>query len=225
MIIKILDDLPQDIRETTLKALAEGRVISFPTETVYALACDATKEAAIDKIYEIKKRNREQVFAILVSSVNELEKYAEVDGRVYKLLKRFSPGPITYVLQAKSATSICSKLIKDGKIGIRIPDHKIAQEILKNYPHPIAATSVNLSGVPDALQVSDIDGELKKQIDLILDGGKCRLGIGSTVVDLSAKDQVQILREGAISEKQMLSIPSPLVGEGGASAPDEGYKK
>lgn len=208
MIIKILDDLPQDILKTVLETLGTDGVVSFPTETVYALSCDATNELAIDKVYEIKKRNREQVFAILVSNISELEKYAEVDERFYKLAARFSPGPITYVLQAKSDTSICSKLIKNGKIGIRIPDHKIAQEILKNYRHPIAATSVNLSGYPDAVEVSGIGEELQKQIDLILDSGKCTLGISSTVVDLSSKDEINILREGAIPTKNIKSVLS-----------------
>jgi len=208
VIVRTLDDLSQNILKTVVETLAAGGVISFPTETVYALSCDATKELAIDKIYEIKNRNREQVFAILVSNINELEKYAEVDERFYKLAALFSPGPITYVLQAKSKASICSRLIKDGKIGIRIPDHKLAQEILKHYGHPIAATSVNLSGHPSALQVSDIDDELQKQIDLILDGGKCTLGVGSTVVDLSSKDKISILREGSIPEKLIRSLLS-----------------
>jgi L-threonylcarbamoyladenylate synthase len=193
----------ENILSEVNKYLSNGKIIAFPTETVYALSCDATNKTAMDKLYQIKQRSYKQVYAILVADVKEMGKYAETDERAHSLAEKFSPGPLTYVLKAKKNIGICSALIKDGKIGVRIPDHKIAQKILQNYSKPLIATSVNFAKQSSALCVEEISAKIKELIDLIIDGGKCTLGIESTIVDLSEKKKITVLRKGYISQNDI----------------------
>lgn len=179
--------------------LLSGGVVCFPTETVYALACDATNEIAINKIYHLKKRSPQKALSVLVPNVDQLEKIAELNTQTRTTINKYSPGAVTYILKRKPATALSQLLNnQDDTIGIRIPDHPIALEILARYPHPLIGTSTNLSGEKNATSVAEIDHDLKNSIDLIIDGGKSELGIASTVLDLTNIGEMKIIRQGSV---------------------------
>lgn len=184
--------------------LKNGGVICFPTETICALSCDATQLDAINKIYKIKARDKAKPLSILLPNIEEAKKYVVVDRKAEALIKKFSPGPVTYVLPNKDLPNW------PESVGIRIPDHSIAQEILKNYPHPLVGTSVNISGEESARTIDDIPDELREYIDMIIkDSPPPQLhphesGLASTIVDLSTEGKVSIIREGAISGDRIL---------------------
>ena len=180
--------------------LKNGGVICFPTETVCALACDATNKTAIDRIYNIKSRDREKALSILVPDIEAAKKYVLIDSKAEALIKEFSPGPVTYVLQNKGLPNWPETL------GIRIPDHPIAQEILKNYPNPLVGTSVNISGEASAKTVLDIPEDIKSLVDMVVaDSSKePASSVPSTIIDLSRPGKISIIREGVIRGETIL---------------------
>ena len=184
----------------------KGGVVIFPTETVYALACDATNSESIEKIYQIKLRDQNSPLSLLVYDLSIIESYAYVSSEVKKLIDKFSPGPITYVLEIKDTIDIPQSLIKAHAVGFRIPEHTIALEILRQCNVPLVGTSVNRSGALAATSVQKIDPEIKDQVDFILDDGESKIGMGSTVVSIAKDGAVKILREGAISEQEILTF-------------------
>ena len=181
--------------QKAVEYLEAGRVISFPTETVYALACAATNYEAINRITTIKRRAVSQVFAILVQNIEVMSQYAHIDDKIRKMIAKFSSKPLTCVLryQPSGQHEVSPILIKDGKIGMRVPNHPVAQDILSLYGKPIVATSVNLSGEPSARSVDEMPEEVKDKIDLIIDGGACNFGVPSNVVDFT-DEEPRVLR-------------------------------
>ena len=123
--------------------LADGGVIIFPTETVMALACDATNPEAIQKIYHLKKRDGKKPLAVLMADVFQALDYVEISQKWLGLINQHSPGPVSYVLPVKATSDICSDILYNGTLSIRIPDHQIAAEILSAYLHPLVGTIVN----------------------------------------------------------------------------------
>lgn len=186
--------------------IKSGGVVAFPTETVYALACDATNVKAVERIYSIKKRDNTKPLSVIVSNIENIKRYAHVGGVERKIIESFSPGPITYVLEIRDKKNLSDLLIKDNNLGFRIPDHQLALEILSRCNMPLVATSVNLSGEKSATNIDEISGEMKKNIDFIVDG-KPGKGISSTVVKLS-KGSVEILREGEIEIYEIMKVIS-----------------
>jgi L-threonylcarbamoyladenylate synthase len=181
------------------KCLREGGIICFPTETVLALACDATNLVAINKIYQIKARDRNKPLSVLVQDLETAKRYVQINDSLIPLINKFSPGPITYILPNKALPN-CPEAV-----GIRIPDHPTAQLILKNYSNPLIGTSVNISGEASAIAISEIPEKLKESIDLIIeaiDTGHAS-GVSSTVLDLSKPGEATIVREGKITKEEI----------------------
>lgn len=183
-----------------IQSLKKGGVVSFPTETVYALACDALNSKAIAKIQEIKKRDHNKPLSLLIHDVKQVEEFVYLDQKIKNIIEKFSPGPLTYVLEVKKNTRV-ETLVKDNFLGFRIPNHEIALEILKGCRFPIVATSVNLSGEEAAVSVEKIN--IKDSIDEILDGGESDIGVSSTVAKISRDYEVTILRKGFIEKKEI----------------------
>ena len=175
-----------------IESLKKGGVVSFPTETVYALACDATNQKAISRIHEIKKRDANKPLSLLIHDVKQVEEFVYLDQKIKNIVAKFSPGPLTYVLEVKKNSEVRT-LVKNNFLGFRIPNHKIALEILKGCDFPIVATSVNLSGEEAATSVEKIN--IKDSIDEILDGGESDIGVSSTVAKISRDYGVTILRK------------------------------
>jgi tRNA threonylcarbamoyl adenosine modification protein (Sua5/YciO/YrdC/YwlC family) len=195
----MLDNIIKDNINEAIRILQNGGLIIFPTETVYALACDAASKPAIEKLSQLKMRDAGKPFSIMVSSLHQVKKIALIDAKITRLFKELTPGPITIICNAKQSFKT-----SPATIGIRIPDNIIALTILKKFKKPIIATSVNKTSKPSATSIATIDKELLPHIDYIINGGKCELGISSTIVDMT-KEMPNFLREGNIKYEKILA--------------------
>lgn len=197
---KIIKDI-----DTIVKELLDGNVAGLPTETVYGLGANALNENAVLKIYETKDRPRFNPIIVHVNEVSDFEKYSEnIAESVYKLTEMFSPGPITYILKKKN---IIPDIVTAGNdsVGLRIPSHKLFREILKESGLPLAAPSANRSGRISPTSAEDVLNELDGRINYILDGGKCEIGIESTVI--SFLDEVpKIFRHGYVTKEDIEKV-------------------
>lgn len=184
--------------------LAQGAVIAFPTETVYALACDATQPQAVEKLYELKGRDRTQPIAMLLGERSQIEKYAETSDAATRLIEYYMPGPLTLVLPLKPNQGLAGNINNGNQktIGVRIPNHPLALDILNQYPHPLAATSANPSGAPAAQTAADVRAYFGTNIPLILEFRGNASGQASTVIDLTTTPS-RILRKGAIGLEEI----------------------
>lgn len=186
--------------QTAMELLQEGEIVAFPTDTVYGLGANAFYSPGIIKLFEAKGRDANKAIAVLIGDISQLELLTEeMNETSKKLAKKFWPGALTLVVPKKK--DLPELLTAGNSIGIRIPDHPVALELLKQFG-PIAATSANLSGKTNPHDAKDVLKQLNKRIPLILDGGRCSGGIPSTVIDCT-NGEVRILRPGAISQKDI----------------------
>ena len=194
-IIKHFDEL---VAKQINQTLIQGGVIIFPTETVYALAVDASNDDAVKKIYQLKGRDSCKPLSLLVSDMYQAGMIVDVNDKAEILSFNFFPGPLTMVLKKKHNCKLSSYVNADSeKIGIRIPSHLLSLKILKSFGRPLIGTSANISGHnSDAIDPNLIIKHFSK-VDLILDLGKTEYENFSTVVDLTG-DNIEILREGVI---------------------------
>lgn len=185
--------------------LETGGIVIFPTETVYGIGANACNEEAVRRIYEVKNRPGEKPLSIMVSGVDEIEKYAVIENEVErKIINNCMPGPITVVLKKKKGVF---DYISSGKdtIGIRIPDNSIILNILKKADFPIVAPSANISGMPSGVDLNDILEDFDGKVDVCINGGKARLGEASTIVEVIDGEPV-ILRQGKISLDEIYNV-------------------
>ena len=182
-----------------VNAIRNNLLVCFPTETVYALVCNALSKKAIGKIYQIKKRPRNKPLSIFVSDVNSLIRIARVKEKYVNLINRFSPGPVTYILPLKNNNTLPSEFFKTT-VGIRIPDHPIATSILNELETPIIATSINISGEKNACRADDITQSIKQHLSCIIEDDQLVSGVESTIVDLTT-DEIKIVRQGYLFEQ------------------------
>jgi len=179
------------------KYLNNNCCIGVPTETVYGLAANAYVDSAVKKIFNLKKRPKNNPLIVHYQDLDSLKKDCLVNDNFIKLYKKFSPGPITYVLKLKINSNI-SKNVTNNKnnLAIRIPKHKIFKELLKQLDYPLAAPSANMTTKVSAVQASDVKEEFGNKIKYVLDGGKCSVGIESTIINLIGEPT--ILRLGGL---------------------------
>jgi L-threonylcarbamoyladenylate synthase len=178
--------------------LRAGRLVAFPTETVYGLGGDATNGRAVPRIFAAKGRPRFNPLIIHVPDLTAAEAVAEFDARARDVAGRFWPGPLTLVLprRAESGVSLlaCAGL---DTVAVRVPAHPVAQELLRATGVPVAAPSANRSGRVSPTEATHVR-ELGRRVALVLDGGKCPIGLESTVLDLTGATPA-LLRAGAIT--------------------------
>jgi len=197
-------DNPASI-QTALELLQEGEIVAFPTDTVYGLGANAFYSPGIIKLFEAKGRDANKAIAVLIGDLAQLDLLTDRMNKVgQKLAKAFWPGALTIVVPKKN--DIPELLTAGNSIGIRMPNHPVALELLKQFG-PIAATSANLSGKNNPHDAKDVYSQLNTRVPLILDGGRCPGGIPSTVVDCS-ENKVRILRPGGISEEEINKVIS-----------------
>ena len=187
------------------KYLDKDYCIGVPTETVYGLAANAYSNLAVKKIFKLKKRPRNNPLIVHYANINNLKKDCLINENFIKLYKKFSPGPITYILKLKKNSKI-SKYVSNKKknLAIRFPNHKVLNNLLKKLNYPLAAPSANISTRLSAVQASDVKEEFGKKIRYILDGGKCNIGLESTIIDL--RDKPKILRLGGLEVVKIKKI-------------------
>ena len=187
------------------KYLDKNCCVGVPTETVYGLAGNAYSNSAVKKIFTLKKRPKNNPLIVHYWDIDSLKKDCSINDNFIKLYKKFSPGPITYILKLKKNSKI-SKYVtnKRRNLAIRFPKHKILRELLKKINYPLAAPSANITTKVSAVQAADVREEFGNKIKYILDGGKCTIGIESTIIDLTGKPT--ILRLGGLDFSKIQKI-------------------
>jgi L-threonylcarbamoyladenylate synthase len=175
--------------------LLQGEVIGFPTDTVYGLAALARNPAAVERIYEIKRRPADRRLVVMVAAPPALRRLVRVDDRARAIMRRWWPGPLTLVLPS---------LHGEDSLAIRIPSHAVALELLRKVGDPLATTSANLSGRPPALSAADLAG--LEGLTAVLDAGRAPGGVPSTLLDLTTPEP-RVLRTGPISAQMLFPPP------------------
>ena len=187
-----------------INILKKNGIIGLPTETVYGLAGNAYSNSAVKKIFKIKKRLKKNPLIIHYYNLDQAKKDVLLDRKFYKIYKKFSPGPITYIVKKKNNSKI--KPLASGNlktVGIRFPKNKIIRKLLKKLEFPLAMPSANKSSGVSPVKPLDVFEEFNNKIKVV-DGGISKIGIESTVLNLV--DKVCILRPGIITPKQIESV-------------------
>ena len=179
------------------KYLNKNYCIGVPTETVYGLAANAYKNSAVKKIFNLKKRPKNNPLIVHYHDIDSLKKDCLINDNFTKLYKKFSPGPITYILPLRKDSKI-SKYVTNNKksLAVRFPKHTIFKNLLKQLDYPLAAPSANITTKISAVKAKDVKEEFGNKIKYILDGGACAIGIESTIVNLIGRPS--ILRLGGL---------------------------
>ena len=186
------------ILKKTVNYLKQGNIAGLPTETVYGLGGNAYSKRAIKKIFKLKKRPNNNPLIIHYYSIKNAQKDVILNNNFLKLYKKFCPGPLTFVLKKNKKTRIDSlATAKLNTVAIRFPKHKVVRKLLKLIDFPLAMPSANRSSYLSPINANDVYKEFKNKLNIIINGGKSKVGIESTVVDLTEKPR--ILRPGIIS--------------------------
>ena len=187
------------------KNLDNNNIIGIPTETVYGLAGNAYSDKSIKKIFRLKKRPDFNPLIIHFKNLNDLENEVILNTNFKKLYSAFCPGPITFILKKKKKSRI-SKLATARKktVAVRVPKHKVVRNLLSILKFPLAAPSANISSKLSPTSAKDVFEEFGNKIKFILDGGQCKIGLESTIVDLTRKPCV--LRTGSVTVEKIQKI-------------------
>ena len=184
------------------EVLRAGGLVAFPTETVYGLGADASDPAAVKHLYEVKRRPVEHPVIVHFASADEAFRWArEVPEGARRLAKRFWPGPLTLILKR---STLAQDFVTGGQdnVGLRVPSHPVAHELLKAFGKGVAAPSANRFGHVSPTTAAHVREDLGKDVDLVLEGEPSEVGIESTIVDISGGSPV-LLRPGHISKAQL----------------------
>lgn len=190
--------------ENAARLINEGKVVAFPTETVYGLGANAFNALAVAKIYELKERPSFDPLIVHISNTNDIKKLVSTDNEiVYKLAEKFWPGPLTIILPKKDSVP---DIVTAGlpNVGVRMPNNEIALKLIELSGCPIAAPSANKFGKLSPTTAKHVKKHLPK-VDFILDGGKTTIGIESTIISLNDKG-FEILRHGIITKEEIETI-------------------
>lgn len=182
--------------------IKRGEIVAFPTETVYGLGADAFNVDACKKIYSAKLRPADKPLTLHVATFEMIAQIAEISTAAEKLIEKFLPGALTLILPKKNIVPdfvTCNS----KNVGVRFPNNTVAQDFIKSAGVPIAAPSANISGKNPPTTAQEVFDNLGGKVEIILDGGKCEVGISSTVADISS-GEIKILRQGKISLAQIL---------------------
>jgi len=178
--------------------LREGKLVVFPTETVYGLGCHSRDRDTVARLYRVKGRSWKKPLAVYVASRAEVLRYVEfIPARADAVMRHFWPGPLTVLLRRPGA---------GGRIGFRCPDEEIALALITECGVPLAGTSANRSGCPAPVSGEEAARAMAGRADVVLKGGKTRYGRESTIVDFTG-DEPLIVREGIITKAEIESVP------------------
>ncbi|NOX97970.1 MAG: threonylcarbamoyl-AMP synthase [Nitrospirae bacterium] len=205
-ILKIDPEEPEPEKiEEAARVVRSGGLLAFPTDTVYGLGADVFNEKAVERVFKAKERSKDKPLSILVADFAEMESLVEdITPQALMLASYFWPGALTLVF--KAGRKVPSLLTSDAhKVGIRIPDNKVALALIRATGTSVTGSSANLSGDIEPLEAGEVRRELGEKIELIIDGGRAKLGRPSTVVDIS-NDQPRVLRRGIISWRRVKEV-------------------
>ena len=195
---------------TAAEIIKSGQLVAIPTETVYGLGANGLDEAAVAKIFEAKGRPQDNPLILHISGPEQIELFCHhIPQKAYDLAERFWPGPLTIVLPARS---IVPKRTTGGlsTVAVRCPDNAVTREIIRLSGVPIAAPSANISGKPSTTTAEHVRHDHDGKIAAIVDGGACRVGVESTIVDLT-EERPRLLRPGGIGPEELLEVLGDLV--------------
>jgi L-threonylcarbamoyladenylate synthase len=208
---------PDTIAEAA-RLIRAGRLVAFPTETVYGLGADATNGEAVAAVFAAKERPHFNPLIVHVPSLTEAEALVAFDERARALAARFWPGALTFVLPRRPDCPV-SLLAGAGldTLAVRVPAHPVARALLRAAGRPVAAPSANRSGAVSPTTAQHVADSLGDAVALVVDGGPCRVGVESTVLDLTGVRPV-VLRPGGVTEEDIVAVCGPL----GHAAPHGG---
>jgi tRNA threonylcarbamoyl adenosine modification protein (Sua5/YciO/YrdC/YwlC family) len=195
MLLTINPETPQKrLIHRVVECLKQGGVIAYPTDTIYGLGCDIFNRKGVKRIYQIKQRDQKKPFSFICADLSDVANYAQVSNFAFKIMKRYLPGPYTFVLEA---TRVVPDLLttRQKTVGIRIPSNPIALAIVRELGHPLVTTSANVSGEEPLSDPSLLEESIGRMIDVVVDGGII-MGDPSTVISL-IDDRIEVLRQGA----------------------------
>ncbi|QHJ70487.1 L-threonylcarbamoyladenylate synthase [Planococcus halotolerans] len=205
----ILVDKNVNKEETYTQAvdiIRSGGIVAFPTETVYGLGADATNAEAVGKIFEAKGRPADNPLIVHVDSKEAAINYVDdVSDKALKLMDAFWPGALTLIMKSKPRIFAQNVTADLETVGIRVPNHPVALNLLKRVQLPIAAPSANTSGKPSPTLAEHVYHDMESKVPLILDGGPTKIGIESTVLDMTSEPPV-ILRPGNVTKEQIENV-------------------
>ncbi len=186
----------------TVNSLNQGNIAGLPTETVYGLAGNAYSDRAVKKIFKLKKRPSKNPLIIHYDNYKSASKDVLLNKNFFKLYKKFCPGPMTFILKKNKKTKISSLATAElNTVAIRFPSHRVIKTMLKFLNYPLAMPSANLSSSLSPVNALDVFDEFKNKLKIIINGGNSRIGLESTVIDLTGKPK--ILRPGVITTKDL----------------------
>ena len=187
------------------KYLDKNQCVAVPTETVYGLAANAYSNVSVKRIFKLKKRPANNPLIVHYSDINKLKNDCYINEDFIKLYRKLSPGPITFILKLKKASKI-SKFVtnEQNTLAVRFPKHPLFKRLLKSLEYPLAAPSANMSTRLSSVKASDVIEEFGSKIKHVLDGGKCQIGLESTIINLLKKPT--ILRFGGLDVSKIEKI-------------------
>ena len=192
---------PKSLKKT-IKSLKQGNLVGLPTETVYGLAGNAYSGKAVKKIFKLKKRPKINPLIVHYNNFKDANKDVIPNKNFYKLYKKFCPGPLTFILKKNTKSKIHSIVTANlNTVAIRFPSNRIIKTVLKFLNFPLAMPSANISSGVSPVSANDVFEDFKKKLKIIINGGKPKIGIESTVIDLTGKPK--ILRPGIISSSEI----------------------
>lgn len=182
-----------------IENLQKGNIICFETDTIVALACDATNENSVNKIYKLKKRDKKKPFSIFTANINDAKKYADFSYKTEVIAKKFWPGALTIILPSKKNNILAKNINSESKnIAIRIPSNEFTLEILKIFNKPLVATSTNYSGQKPATTIEEAKLYFKSSISYTEDIKVNSTKNASTIIQI-INNEISIIRKGDIS--------------------------
>lgn len=195
LVVKVDQDRPDiDVIGYCARTIRSGGIVAFPTETVYGLAVNLADKKAVERLYRIKKRSRGKPLTVHIADKRLIRKMGcRITKDAQRLIDRFWPGPLTIILPSKLG----------GKVGFRMPANKVALELIRASDVPVGAPSANLSGKKPPNRACEVAKDFEGKIDILIDAGRTKVGIESTVIDFTVDPSV-IRREGAISAEKIL---------------------
>ena len=209
----------RDVVHQAVQALVEGQLVAFPTETVYGVAASAMDEGAVERLVEVKGRRPGHALTLALKSADEARDYVpDMTSLAQRLARRCWPGPVTLVVDDSHPESLVRQLpprvqqqvVPGDTLGLRVPGHQVLLDVLQMLVGPLALTSANRTGQPEAVTAGDVLAALGERLDLVLDDGPCRFGEPSSVVRVRG-NRYEILRVGAVPERTIQRLSSMMI--------------
>lgn len=185
--------------DKAISILCKGGVIAHATDTCYGFVCDALSEAPLSRLYQLKKMPKSKPVSLMVSDLAEASRYGFFNKNAMRLAKKYWPGPLTIIVKRKK--TLPAFLNSENKtVGFRVPKHKLSIQLVKKFRRPLTTTSANISGLPSPYSVNEINKQFKKEKlkpDFIIDSGRLKKNLPSTIVDCSGK-KMKLIRQGEV---------------------------